>query len=61
MPLTRTCDLVGPARERGVGVGAFNVITLEHAEANVRGDDPPWPAVAAQASTGGLGTEAGPG
>jgi len=37
MPLTRTCDLVESARARGVGVGAFNVITLEHAEAIAAG------------------------
>jgi fructose-bisphosphate aldolase, class II len=37
MPLHRTGDLVAAARERGVGVVAFNVITLEHAEAIAAG------------------------
>jgi fructose-bisphosphate aldolase class II len=37
MPLQRTGDLVASARERGVGVVAFNVITLEHAEAIAAG------------------------
>ncbi len=33
MPLANTADLVEQARSAGVGVPAFNVITLEHAEA----------------------------
>ena len=33
MPLARTGDLVAAAAAAGVGVGAFNIITLEHAEA----------------------------
>lgn len=33
MPLASSDDLLLPARERGRGVGAFNVIQLEHAEA----------------------------
>ncbi|MCW2882505.1 MAG: class fructose-bisphosphate aldolase [Sphaerisporangium sp.] len=37
MPLVTTQHLVDSARVRGVGVGAFNVITLEHAEAIVAG------------------------
>lgn len=37
MPLTRTDDVVGPASRAGVGVGAFNVVQLEHAEAIVSG------------------------
>jgi fructose-bisphosphate aldolase class II len=37
VPLTRTGDLVAAAREAGAGVGAFNVITLEHAEGIVSG------------------------
>ena len=37
MPLTRTDDIVGPASRAGVGVGAFNVVQLEHAEAIVSG------------------------
>ena len=32
MPLARSGDLVDRARDAGVGVAAFNVITLEHAE-----------------------------
>ncbi|MEH0525337.1 class II fructose-bisphosphate aldolase [Streptomyces stelliscabiei] len=35
MPLTPTADLVRAARAEGRAVGAFNVITLEHAEAIV--------------------------
>lgn len=37
MPLTTTADLIGRARAAGVGVAAFNVITLEHAEAIAAG------------------------
>ncbi|BEP14757.1 class II fructose-bisphosphate aldolase family protein [Acidothermaceae bacterium B102] len=37
MPLARTGDLVAAAAVAGVGVGAFNIITLEHAEAVVLG------------------------
>ena len=37
MPLHMTGDLVASAREHGVGVGAFNVITLEYAEAIAAG------------------------
>jgi fructose-bisphosphate aldolase class II len=37
MPLTRMLDIVGPARAAGRGVGAFNVIGIEHAEAIVAG------------------------
>jgi fructose-bisphosphate aldolase class II len=37
MPLARTSDLVAAARDRGSAVGAFNVITLEHAEAIAAG------------------------
>ena len=33
MPLVTTASIVGPARRDGYGVAAFNVITLEHAEA----------------------------
>ncbi|MEU7568018.1 class II fructose-bisphosphate aldolase [Streptomyces fradiae] len=33
MPLVTTADLIGPARKAGRAVAAFNVITLEHAEA----------------------------
>ncbi|MFP1625541.1 ketose-bisphosphate aldolase [Streptomyces sp. 5K101] len=37
MPLTSTDDIVGPARANTSGVGAFNVVQLEHAEAIVAG------------------------
>jgi fructose-bisphosphate aldolase class II len=37
MPLARTADLVAAAYRAGTGVMAFNVITLEHAEAIVAG------------------------
>lgn len=37
MPLVTTADIVHRARDAGRGVAAFNVITLEHAEAIVLG------------------------
>ena len=37
MTLATTADLLGSARSRGVGLPAFNVITLEHAEAIAAG------------------------
>lgn len=37
MPLVRTGDLVTEARAAGTGLAAFNVITLEHAEAIAAG------------------------
>lgn len=37
MPLVGTGDIVGPAAAAGRGVGAFNVIQLEHAQAIVAG------------------------
>ncbi len=37
MPLATTADLVAAAHRAGSGVAAFNVITLEHAEAIVAG------------------------
>ncbi|MCW2943927.1 MAG: fructose-bisphosphate aldolase [Actinoallomurus sp.] len=37
MSLTRTGELVAAARDAGGGVGAFNVITVEHAEGIVAG------------------------
>ncbi|HEV7907647.1 MAG TPA: class II fructose-bisphosphate aldolase [Pseudonocardiaceae bacterium] len=37
MPLVATGEIVGVARRAGAGVGAFNVITVEHAEAIVAG------------------------
>ena len=52
MPLTRTCDLVESARARGVGVGAFNVITLEHAEAIAAGAESARAPVIFQVSPG---------
>ena len=37
MPLVPTADLVAGARDAGRGIGAFNAITLEHAEAIATG------------------------
>jgi fructose-bisphosphate aldolase, class II len=37
MPLVATADIVGRAQQDGLGVAAFNVITLEHAEAIAAG------------------------
>ena len=37
MPLATTQQLIASARATGCGIGAFNVITLEHAEAVIRG------------------------
>jgi fructose-bisphosphate aldolase, class II len=37
MPLTPMADIAGPARAAGRGVGAFNVIGIEHAEGIVAG------------------------
>ncbi|MFB7587076.1 ketose-bisphosphate aldolase [Streptomyces sp. NPDC056169] len=37
MPLTPTDGIVGPARDANSGVGAFNVVQIEHAEAIVAG------------------------
>ncbi|MFF7586017.1 ketose-bisphosphate aldolase [Kitasatospora purpeofusca] len=37
MPLTPTGDIVGPAHTGAHGVGAFNVVQIEHAEAIVTG------------------------
>ncbi|MED7948397.1 class II fructose-bisphosphate aldolase [Streptomyces sp. BE20] len=37
MPLTPTADIVGPAHAGAYGVGAFNVVQIEHAEAIVTG------------------------
>jgi fructose-bisphosphate aldolase, class II len=37
MPLAAMDDIIGPARAAGAGVGAFNVIGIEHAEAIVAG------------------------
>jgi len=46
MPLAAMEEIIGPARSAGRGVGAFNVISLEHAEAIVAGAEAaPAPAV----------------
>lgn len=37
MTLARLTELIGPAAEKGHGVGAFNVFSIEHAEAHVAG------------------------
>jgi len=37
MPLAVMGEIIGPARAAGRGVGAFNVIGIEHAEAIVTG------------------------
>ena len=37
MPLSSMTEIIGPARAAGRGVGAFNVIGIEHAEAIVAG------------------------
>ena len=37
MPTARMAEIVGPAVAAGRGVGAFNVIGIEHAEAIVAG------------------------
>ena len=37
MPLASMTEIIGPARSAGRGVGAFNVIGIEHAEAIVAG------------------------
>jgi fructose-bisphosphate aldolase class II len=50
MPLVSTQEIVDSARARGVGVGAFNVITLEHAEAIVAGAEQAGAAVILQIS-----------
>ncbi|MFE0173624.1 ketose-bisphosphate aldolase [Streptomyces sp. NPDC059002] len=39
MPLSPTGDITGAARARRSGVGAFNVVQIEHAEAIVAGAD----------------------
>jgi fructose-bisphosphate aldolase class II len=37
MPLVSAAEIIGPARAAGGGTGAFNVISIEHAEAIVAG------------------------
>jgi fructose-bisphosphate aldolase class II len=48
--LTPTGEIVADARRRGAGVGAFNVITVEHAEAIVTGAEAAGCAVILQIS-----------
>ncbi|WP_432987579.1 class II fructose-bisphosphate aldolase [Dactylosporangium sp. CA-233914] len=48
--LTPTGEIVADARRRGVGAGAFNVITVEHAEAVVTGAEAAGCAVILQIS-----------
>ena len=50
MPLVPTASLVGPAHAAGRAVAAFNVITLEHAEAVAAGAERAGAAVAMQVS-----------
>jgi len=50
MPLTPTAELIGPAVREHRGVGAFNVILLEHAEALVAGAEAAAAAVILQIS-----------
>jgi fructose-bisphosphate aldolase, class II len=50
MPLALMSELVGPARAAGRGVGAFNVIGIEHAEAIVAGAEAVGLPVAVQIS-----------
>jgi fructose-bisphosphate aldolase class II len=50
MPLAPMADIAGPARAAGRGVGAFNVIGIEHAEAIVAGAEQAGLPVALQVS-----------
>ena len=50
MPLTPTREIIDAAHERGAGVGAFNVIHLETAEALVAGAESAGHAVILQIS-----------
>jgi fructose-bisphosphate aldolase, class II len=50
MPLARTADLVAAAYRAGTGIVAFNVITLEHAEAIAAGAEAAGSAVIMQIS-----------
>lgn len=50
MPLVTTRELVDDAVARGIAVGAFNVITLEHAEAVIEGAEQAGAAVILQIS-----------
>jgi fructose-bisphosphate aldolase, class II len=59
VPLTATSDLVGAATARGSAVAAFNVITLEHAEAVVRGAEEAGTPVIVQISENAVKFHAG--
>jgi fructose-bisphosphate aldolase, class II len=50
MPLVTTREIVADARSKRVGVGAFNVITIEHVEAIVAGAEEAGAAVILQLS-----------
>lgn len=50
MPLVQTREIVAAARRRRTGTGAFNVITLEHAEAVVEGAERAGSSVIVQVS-----------
>jgi fructose-bisphosphate aldolase class II len=50
MPLTPTGEIVADAARAGAGIGAFNVVTIEHAEAIVRGAEATARPVIAQIS-----------
>lgn len=59
MPLTSTLQLLDGARSRHVGIGAFNVITLEHAEAIVSAAETADRPVILQLSQNAVGFHAG--
>lgn len=50
MTLAKLTDLLAPAQKEGIGVGAFNVISIEHAEALVAGAEAAGAAVVLQIS-----------
>jgi len=63
MTIARTGDLVRTAAERGTAVGAFNVVTLEHAEAIVQAAEDAGAALIVQLSENAVrfhGGAAGP-
>jgi fructose-bisphosphate aldolase class II len=59
MPLTSTSELIGDARAHGSAVAAFNIITLEHAEAVVRGAEQAGTPVIVQISENAVKFHAG--
>lgn len=59
MPLATTADLIATARCAGAGIPAFNVITLEHAEAIVSGAERAGCAVILQISENAVKFHAG--